>query len=78
MNVISTISAAKMPNAVHNPKFLIDCSPNATSEKKLNEAIAPAASITAPTLVVASMTAMRLCSVGVSSGWLLRARWYSS
>ena len=32
MNVISTVSAATMPNAVHRPKFLIVGSPNAASD----------------------------------------------
>ena len=62
MNVISTVSAATMPNAVQRPKFLIVGSPNAASDAKLSDAIVPAASITTPTLTVASMTAMRLCS----------------
>ena len=78
MNVISTVSAATMPNAVHRPKFLIVGSPNAASDAKLSDAIVPAASITTPTLTVASMTAMRLCSVPGSSGCVARARAYSS
>ena len=78
MNVISTVSAATMPNAVQRPKFLIVGSPNAASDAKLSDAIVPAASITTPTLTVASMTAMRLCSVPGSSGCVARARAYSS
>ena len=78
MNVISTVNAARMPNAVHRPKFLIVGSPNAASDAKLSEAIVPAASMTTPTLTVASMTAMRLCSTPGRSGWVDRARAYSS
>ena len=68
MKVISTVSAARMPKAVHRPKFLIEGSPNVASEPKLSDAMVPAASMTTPTLTVASMTASRLCSAGDSSG----------
>jgi hypothetical protein len=78
MNVISTVSAATMPNAVHRPKFLMVGKPNAASDAKLSAAMVPAASITRPTLTVASMTAMRLCSTLGTSGRVVRARAYSS
>ncbi len=78
MNVISTVSAATMPNAVHNPKFLIVGRPNVASDPKLSAAMVPAASMTTPTLVVASITASRLCSTPGSSGHSARARAYSS
>ncbi len=78
MNVISTVSAATMPNAVQRPKFLIVGSPNVASDPKLSEAIVPAVSITRPTLTVASMTARRLCSVAGASGSSARERAYSS
>lgn len=78
MNVISTTSAARIPNAVQSPKFLIVGSPNAASDPKLSDAIVPAASITTPTFVVASTTAWRLCCAGVQSGCAARTRAYSS
>ena len=75
MKVISTVSAARIPKAVHRPKFLMVGNPKAASDPKLSEAIKPAASMTTPTFMVASMTATRLCSLGDSSGLdaLLRA-----
>jgi hypothetical protein len=78
MNVISTVSAARIPNAVHRPKVLIVGRPNAASDPKLSEAMVPAASITTPTLVVASRTAKRLWSVAVRSGRAPAIRLYSS
>ena len=78
MNVISTVSAASTPKAVHRPKFLMVGRPKAASEPKLSAAMVPAASMTRPTLTVASMTASRLCSSRDSSGWAARTRAYSS
>ena len=78
MNVISTVSAATMPNAVQRPKFLIVGRPKAASEPKLSAAIVPAAIMTRPTLAVASTTARRLWSLAESSGQAPRARAYSS
>ena len=78
MKVISTVSAAMIPNAVQRPKFLMVGSPNVASEPKLSAAMVPAASMTRPTLVVASMTASRLCSVAGRSARDARRRLYSS
>ena len=78
MKVISTVSAAMIPKAVQRPKFLMVGRPNVASEPKLSAAMVPAASMTRPTLVVASMTARRLCSCGERSGRAAWSRLYSS
>jgi len=78
MKVISTVSAATMPNAVQRPKFLMVGRPKAASDPKLSEAMVPAASITTPTFTVASMTAWRFCSNADRSGRSVLRRLYSS